>query len=178
MATQKKSSPSKKTKKSAKEKETSKSPVAQGRKAWNPFMDMDDMFKHMMARPFSRDWISPLRMDWPFHDFEHTPRVDVVDRDHEVLIRAEVPGVERDDLEIILTGTTVTFRGHAQSETEEDEGTYHHREMRRGEFSRTVSLPANVDDSAAKAKYKDGIVELTLPKLEATKRRRIEIATD
>ena len=174
MATEKKKmSSAKKTQKPA--KETPKTPATRGLMSWDPFIDMDDVFKHMVARPFSRGWVSPLRMEWPFHGFENTPRVDVIDRDHEVLIRAEVPGVERDDLEISLTGNTVTFRGHAQTETEEEKGAYHHRETRRGEFSRTVTLPADVDDSAAKAKYKDGIVELTLPKLEATQRRRIEI---
>ncbi len=176
MATGKKSSSGKKHKKPT--RQDPKPPVARAGMAWEPFVDIDDVLKHMMVRPFSRDWINPLRMEWPFHGLGHTPRVDVVDRDHEVLIRAEVPGVERDDLEISLSGNTVTFRGHAQSEAEEEKGTYHYRETRRGDFSRTVNLPADVDASAAKAQYKDGVVELTIPKLEGTKRRRIEIEAE
>jgi len=159
------------------EKEVPKKQVLQKPHGWEPFGDFDRMFGQMVGRPFSHSWVNPFRLDWPFHGLDEFPRVDVVDRDHEVVVRAEVPGVDRKDLEISLSGNTVTFRGNSKTETEEEKGVYHYRETSQGSFYRTVTLPAEVDDSNAKAKYKEGVVELTLPKVEAAKRKRVEIET-
>lgn len=144
----------------------------------DPFTEMDRWFERMMGRPWGRGWMEPLRGEWPVFGREELPRVDVVDRDTEVVVRAEVPGVPREDLEVTLSGNTVTFRGTVMREEEKEEGEYHYRETSRGEFTRTVTLPADVDGNAARAKYRDGIVELTLPKVEASQRKHIEIETE
>lgn len=135
----------------------------------------------MFEGVFPRSWMSPFRMDWPSRGemglpFEgRVPRVDVVDREHEILIRAEVPGVDKKDLEISATGDTVTLRGTTSHEQKEEREDFYRSEISRGSFSRTVALPAEVDDSKAKATFKDGILELTLPKSERAKRRRIKV---
>lgn len=143
----------------------------------SPFEEMERLFEGV----FPRRWMSPFRMEWPSWaegalPFEgRMPRVDVVDREHEVVVRAEIPGVDKRDLEISATGNTVTLRGTTSHEAKEEREDYYRSEISRGTFSRTVALPAEVDDSKAKAIFREGILELTLPKSERSKRRRIKV---
>lgn len=104
------------------------------------------------------------------------PKVDLIDRETEIVVRAELPGVSKDDLEITLAEGTVTIEAHTTEEKkEEEEGKYYRREMSRGEFRRRVGLPAEVDEAKAKATFTDGILELTLPKLEKTPKRSVRV---
>jgi len=160
------------------EKKAPTKQVMPKQRGWDPLGEFDQMFGPMMGRPFTHGWVNPFRLEWPFRGLDEFPRIDVVDRDHEVLVRAEVPGVDRKDLEISLSGNTVTFRGHSETETDDEKGVFHYHETSQGSFYRTVALPAEVDDSRAKAKYKEGVVELTLPKVETAKRKRIEIEAE
>ncbi len=138
--------------------------------------DMERMFDEFGPRGWLRHW----RHDFPSWErlmpFEgRTPRVDVIDRDEEVVIHAELPGVNKEDLDVSLTDDKVTIKGTSVHEETEEKGDYYRREMSRGEFVRTVLLPCEVDDSKAKATFKDGVMELVLPKVEPTKRRRIKV---
>lgn len=154
--------------------EKSKTAVVQARRAMSPFEEMDRLFSRMMGRPFGAGWFEPFRAEWPSLPME-LPRVDVLDRDQEVVIRAEIPGVAREDLEVTMSDNTVTFRGHSRHEEEKEEGEYHYRETSRGEFCRTIPLPADVDSEKARARHKDGIVELVLPKVKSSQRRKVEV---
>ena len=136
------------------------------------FDEMDRMFDRMMANPFRAGALRPLA------GIETSmPRVDVIDRDKEVVLRAELPGVNKDDIEVSMTDHSVTLRGKYKHEEKQEEGDYYFCETSSGEFSRTVPLPTEVDGTKAKAVYKDGMIELTLPKLEAAQRRKIDIQT-
>ncbi len=144
----------------------------------SPFEEMDRLFESFLPR----GWLRPMRWEWPSMGelaapFEgRLPKVDVVDRDSDILVRAELPGVDKKDLDISITDNTVTIHATTSHESEEEkEGEYYRREITRGTFSRTVALPAEVDADAAKASFKDGILELTVPKVEKAKRRRIEV---
>jgi HSP20 family protein len=103
------------------------------------------------------------------------PSLDVIERDDEVVVRAAVPGMKRQDLEITVSGTLLTLRGEAAKQPKEEQGEYYRAEIPHGPFERTLALPAEVDDARAKATLKDGVLELTLPKLEKARRRRIRI---
>jgi HSP20 family protein len=161
------------------EKKESKQELQQARPATalSPFEEMERMFDNY----FSRGWLSPLRREWPSWaelapPFEgKMPRVDVVDRDDEVVVKAEVPGVDKKDLDISVTDNSVTIKGSTSHEEKEEKGDYYRCEMSRGSFSRMVSLPAEVDSAKARSKFKDGVLELTLPKLKRTKRHSIKI---
>jgi HSP20 family protein len=143
----------------------------------SPFEEMERMFDNY----FSRGWLSPLRREWPSWaelaaPFEgKIPRVDVVDRDGEVVVKAELPGVDKKDLDITVTDNTVTIKGSTSHEEKEEKGDYYRCEISRGSFSRMVALPADVDSAKAKSKFKDGVLELTLPKLKKSKRHSIKI---
>ena len=149
------------------------------RRAVDPFEDMERMFEHMMSSNYPTGWLHPLRMDWPSRlTLEgNTPKVDVIDRENDILVRAEVPGVKKEDIEVTMTDDLVTIRGTAQEEEKREEGDYYYCETSRGEFSRSITLPAHVDGNKAKASYRDGVLELTLPKLQSAKRHKIDIAS-
>ena len=99
----------------------------------------------------------------------------MIDRDGEIAIKAELPGVEKKDLDVSLTEDSVTIKGSTRHEQKEEKGDYYRCEISRGEFSRTVALPAAVDTTKAKASFKDGMLELVIPKTEARKRCTINI---
>ena len=143
-----------------------------------PWEDMDRWFDEFGRR----GWLHPVSWEWPrfmegMAPFEgRMPKVDLIDRETEIVVRAELPGVSKDDLEITLAEGTVTIEAHTTAEKkEEEEGKYYRREMSRGEFRRTVGLPAEVDEAKAKATFTDGILELTLPKLEKTPKRSVRV---
>lgn len=102
------------------------------------------------------------------------PQIDIVDREAELLVRCAVPGFTKDDIEVTTTNDAVTIRGSRRAEAEE-QGEYYRKEIRSEDFLRTVHLPALVDDSKAKASYKDGILELVLPKVETARRHTVKI---
>jgi HSP20 family protein len=92
-----------------------------------------------------------------------------------VVIKAELPGVEKKDLDVSVTETSVTIKGTTSHEEKEEKGDFYRCEISRGAYARTVGLPSYVDADKAKASFKDGVLELTLPKVEKSKRRSIEI---
>lgn len=142
----------------------------------SPFEEMEHMFDNF----FSRGWMRP-RFDWPtlpkgMAPFEgKSPSVDVIERDNEVVVKAELPGVDKKDLDISVTNNTVTIKGSTSHEEKEEKGDYYRCEISRGSYSRTLSLPADVDETKSKAKFKDGILELTLPKLKKSKRHNVKV---
>ena len=103
------------------------------------------------------------------------PRVDVIDHDNSVVVKAELPGVEKKDLDVTMSDNTVTIKGEVSHEREVTKGDYYRREMSSGLFSRTITLPAEVDGAKAEATYKDGVLELTLPKVAKSKRRKVAV---
>jgi HSP20 family protein len=113
------------------------------------FDEFDNFFDDFLSRRWPRllDFNFPAGFDGGF------PKVDILDHDNEIEGQAELPGVKK----------------------EEEKGKYFRSEITRGEFQRTVSLPDNVDDANAKASFKDGILTVTLPKTEKSKRKTIEI---
>jgi len=161
------------------EKEPSKQEVqkVQSARALSPFEEMERLFEGY----FPRGWMRPFhweRPSWgelaaPFEG--KTPRVDIVDRDDELVVKAELPGVDRKDLDISMTENTVTIKGSTSHEEKEEKGDYYRSEMSRGSYSRTLALPSEVDADKAKAKFKDGVLELTLPKLKKAKRRSVKV---
>lgn len=145
-------------------------------RALSPFEEMDRMFDQY----FRRGWMRPWRMEWPgYPDLAvpemKVPKVDVVDRENEVAVKAEIPGVEKKDLDISVGEDSVTIKGSTRHEEKEEKGDFYRCEIVRGAFSRTVALPAAVDGTRAKASFKDGMLELTLPKVEKAKRHAVKV---
>ena len=138
-------------------------------------------FEHMFEDVFPKRWMRPFSFDRPSWShlpapFEgRAPSVDVVDRDKEVFVKAELPGVDKNDVEITLTGNSVSIKGSTRAEEKEEEGDYHRCEISQGSFSRTLSLPSEVDPDKAKAKFKHGVLKLTIPKVKKSTHKKITV---
>ncbi len=104
-----------------------------------------------------------------------SPALDVLQEDGDVLIRAELPGVKPEDVEITVTGDMLTISGTFHEEREQKGEQYLFQELRRGRFTRSIALPAALDRDAATANFEDGLLTLTIPKAEETKPRQIRI---
>lgn len=104
-----------------------------------------------------------------------SPKVDIIDRDDRVVVRAEVPGVEKDNLQVSVTENTVTLKGETRKEEKEEKGNYYRSEISSGSFQRTFALPCDVDGGKAKAEFKNGVLELSLPKVTKSKRHSVKI---
>ena len=141
------------------------------------FDEMDRMFDTLLHR----GWVRPFRDIWPEWTFLGerldltTPHVDLIERDEELLVRAELPGVDKKDLEIDLTDGLLTIRGERRKEEKTEEGEVYRAEITHGTFSRGLRLPQPVDFEKANAELKDGVLEVHLPKTHRTERRRIGI---
>jgi len=147
-------------------------------RAMNPFEEMERLFEQFMGRSWMRpfNWENPLWSEMAKSMEVRVPSVDVIDREEEVVVRAEIPGVDKENLEVSLSDDRLTIKGSTRQEKEEKEaGEYTRREMSRGSFTRVVTLPANVDGEKASASFKDGVLEMTLPKLKPSKRLRINV---
>jgi HSP20 family protein len=101
--------------------------------------------------------------------------VDVIDRDNEIVVKAEVPGVKKEDIKVSITDHTLTIRGATEAKKEEKRENYYFSELSKGEFARTLTLPEEVDTSGASAKVVDGMLEITLPKRESAKRHAVDV---
>jgi len=141
------------------------------------FEEMERQMERLFDSFLPGGWLRPSRWERPtLGELESwRPAVDVVDRDDEIEVRAEIPGVEKDDLEVSMSDNTVTIKGTTKREEKEEKGDYYRCETSRGSFMRTVMLPGEVNAEKAEATYKDGLLTLKLPKAEASKRRRIKI---
>lgn len=143
----------------------------------SPFEKMEQMFESY----FPAGWLHPFHWEPPSLANIHapfegkTPKVDMIDRDDEVVVKAELPGVDKKDLDISVTKNTVTIKGTTSHEEKEEKGDYYRCEISRGEYSRTMTLPAEVYEDKAKAKFKNGILELTIPKVEKSKRHSVKV---
>jgi len=141
-----------------------------------PFTEMEHWFQEMFPRamrPVDWEWPSLGHIPRPFEG--KTPRVDIVDRENEVLVKAELPGVKKEDLEVTTTDNTVSIKGSSRYEHKEEKGDYHRSEMACGVFARTLTLPAEVIADKAEARFSDGLLELTLPKRQDKKGHRVEV---
>jgi HSP20 family protein len=107
---------------------------------------------------------------------EWAPSMDVLEEDGNLVIRAELPGVQQEDVDITVHDRVLTISGQRREETETERGGYHVRERRRGAFSRSVMLPQDVDEDGIRARYEDGVLEVTVVGAAAVREpRRIQI---
>ncbi|HZN02416.1 MAG TPA: Hsp20/alpha crystallin family protein [Candidatus Polarisedimenticolia bacterium] len=103
------------------------------------------------------------------------PPVDIVEEPERLLFRAEIPGVSKDDIDIKVENGTLILRGEKKQELEVEGETSHRVERFYGAFTRSFALPATIDADKIQARYKDGVLELVLPKAEIAKPRKIQI---
>ncbi len=143
------------------------------------FEDFDQLFEDFLQRR----WPAPSPGSWPGPGVfwpgtrgsatERLPLVDVADEDTEIVVRAELPGVAKEDLDVSVVDRVLTIRASRSQEQEDRKKDYYRREIRSGQFSRSVLLPAEVDADRAQASFSDGVMNLRLPKISQSRRRKI-----
>lgn len=105
----------------------------------------------------------------------YTPPVEILQEKDEIVLRAELPGVKSEDIDITVHETTLTLKGSKKAETDEKREGYSYSERQYGEFLRTFQLPATVESEKVRAEFKDGILKVHMPLAEEAKPRKIEV---
>jgi HSP20 family protein len=138
---------------------------------WEPFggltalrREMDRLFEHVLGRE-------------ALSQGEAEPAIEVADTPEAVIVKAQVPGVSKEHLQVNVTENALTLKGEVQEDKTTEDKNYHRREFHYGAFSRTIALPTTVQAEQATAQLKDGVLEVTLPKREETKAKAIPIQT-
>ncbi len=126
----------------------------------NLFNEFDRLFERPLARTTAQEWSIAL---------------DVAEKEDNYLVKATVPGINPDELEITLEDDVLTLKGEIKKEDDVEDAKYHVRERRYGAFSRSIRFPVAVDGDAVEATYSNGILSLHIPKAEAVKPKRITI---
>jgi HSP20 family protein len=146
----------------------------QRRDEWNPFRDLLDLQKEMnrlfdtsLSRSFERkDFLT---------DGFWAPAVDIHEEKDKYIIKADLPGIKQEELDVSVEDDTLTIRGERKLEKEEKQKNYYRSERAYGAFQRSFALPSSVDAAKINASYKDGVLHITIPKTEETKKKSIKI---
>jgi HSP20 family protein len=142
---------------------------------WDPFVELEDVSKHL-NRIFGK---FPARTE-PSRELLTTadwaPNVDITETDSAYLIKGEIPGVNKEDVKVNIEDGMLTMSGERKQEKEEKGKKFHRIERTYGSFMRSFRLPDNVDEAAVKAEFKDGMLNVTLPKSTQTKNKSISVS--
>jgi HSP20 family protein len=139
---------------------------------WQPFGDFDDAFNRLMPSLFSR---FPRSATENGGKFEWAPSADISETDQEYLIRAELPAVKKEDVKVTLDQGMITIHGERTEDKETKDEKFHRVESFRGAFSRSFSVPDNIDDKGIRAESKDGVLTIRLPKTKASTAKTVEV---
>ncbi|MBD3233609.1 MAG: Hsp20 family protein [candidate division Zixibacteria bacterium] len=113
--------------------------------------------------------------DWPGYPSQWAPMVDINENKNAIIMRAEMPGVKKEDLEVSVDERTLTICGEKKDEHLEDDEGFYRSERSFGHFCRHFSLPHSVDSNGIKARYNDGILKVSMPKIKDTKRQVVDV---
>ncbi|HJZ79664.1 MAG TPA: Hsp20/alpha crystallin family protein [Pyrinomonadaceae bacterium] len=151
-----------------------------------PFMrrfseEMDRLFEDF---GLGRGWLAP-GFERSLDQLENlrtgawAPQIEVLERDNKLIVRADLPGMTKDDIQVDLEDNSLIVRGERRSEREDDEEGYYRSERSYGSFYRRVPLPSGVNAEDASADFRDGVLEITMPapKRSGAKRRQLDIGT-
>ncbi len=138
---------------------------------WEPAREFTSL-RDAMERLFDEAFTAPVRFA---PDSFSVPAVDMYQTDSEVVVKAALPGVKAEDVQISVTGELLTIKGETKQKEERAEKTYHIRERRWGAFERCLGLPTDVVADKAKAEFENGVLTITLPKAEEVKPKTIAV---
>ena len=158
-----------------KEKESKEIVKVQPSRALSPFEEMERRIEDFFRRPFSLfgpSWLPRLRMP----EFEETsPTVDIFEEGHDIVMKAELPGMKKEDIEVNITDDIITLSGEKKKEEKIEKKNYHRLERSYGSFVRSFRLPTEVQTEQVKAQFKDGILEIRVPKTEEAKKKEKKV---
>ena len=141
---------------------------------WDPLREFEDMFDRYTragGAPRAGGQEAIASGDW-------APRVDIAETDEAFSVKAELPDINKDDVTVTIDNGVLTIKGERKQEKEEKGKKFHRIERHYGSFYRSFTLPANVDESAVKATFKDGMLTLSIPKTEEAKPKTVNVKVD
>lgn len=143
-----------------------------------PIEEVERLFERLMPQA----WMPAATWNWPIwrglDDLQQSsriPSVDIIDYDQEILIRVELPGVEKKDIDVSVSDHSLNIKGCTKRPESEEKYQYFRCEISQGDFSRKMELPNGVDSTRISASLQDGVLEIHLPKNEQIKRRSVEV---
>ena len=144
--------------------------------ARKPLQSMEDFIETLFSRPWMEPmgWRRPLLAELEGFELKF-PRVDMVDREKELLVRAELPGIKKDELEITIADDFLTISVQREASEKEESEDFYRAEMSRGSLERSIPLPVDVVGDKAKAELKDGVLELVIPKATESRRHKVDV---
>jgi HSP20 family protein len=140
---------------------------------WDPMQEMMTL-RNAMDRLFDSAFVGS-NLGWQPENLDMA--VDVIENADGFVVKASLPGIKPEDLEITYNNNVLTIKGEIKEEKDIEEKRYHLRERHYGSFSRSLSLPGNVKTDAIQANFEQGVLRLTLPKSEEAKPKRIPVQT-
>jgi HSP20 family protein len=145
---------------------------------WNPWGELAEMERRMdetMRYPLMT-WRQPLFW-WraPTENIAWLPSLEMYEKEDKVVVRAEIPGMKQEDIDISVEDSTLTIKGERKAESEVKDEDYYRCELSYGRFSRSIALPSKVQAEKVAASYDDGILEITLPKAPEAKPKKIAV---
>ncbi len=151
---------------------------AEPARAISPFEEMEKRFEDLIRRPFSMfgpSWFPAIRMP---EMGDISAKVDIFEEGSEVVVKAELPGMKKEDITVNLTDNVVTVSGEKKNEEKVEKKDYYRIERSYGSFCRSFSLPREVQSDKAKASFKDGVLEVRVPKTEEAVRKEKKITVE
>lgn len=164
-----------------KEKEKEKGKETREVAPWRPFSELSRMereMERMFGDFFSRPWFG---LRWPERLREigfREPAIEVYEEKDDVVVKAEIPGIKKEELEVNITDDLLTIKGEKKKEEEVKEKGYYYSERSYGSFERSIEIPRAVHADKARASFKDGILEVRLPKTEEAKRKEVKLKVE
>ncbi len=140
---------------------------------WNPAQDMLSL-REAMDRLFEESFLRPDLLGFGDNPAGALP-LDVYETENNIVVKATVPGVKPEDIEVTITGDLLTIKGESKSEEKTEKRNYLRQERRYGSFCRQVSLPVSVDSNGVQATFEHGVLSLELPKVEAAKAKTVKV---
>ena len=148
-------------------------PYREGKSWFDPLNGLDSLQSEIgnFLRPMSK----LIGEDGGIFEREWRPAIDVYDSDNALLVKADIPGLKKDEIDVSIHDGTLTIKGEKKMENEVNEENYFRSERFYGSFTRSIQLPTEVERDKVTATYKDGVLELKLPKREEAKTKRISV---
>ncbi len=140
---------------------------------WDPFRDLNTLQDRMnrLFEEANRGW----KADEPSSTTSWSPAVDIYETDADIIVKAEVPGMDQKHIDLSLENNVLTLKGNRQFDKEAKDENYHRIERAYGGFSRSFSIPAVVDEAMIRADYNEGVLTIVLPKTQKAKPKQIKI---
>ncbi len=142
---------------------------------WSPFRELEELgrrFEDIFVRPS----LSAMWRHLPVEVRGWVPSIEVFEKEDKYVVKAELPGMKEEDIDVSVVGDTLTIKGERKAESEVKEEDYYCCERSYGSFFRSMALPSNADVKKVEASYEDGVLEVSLPKVAEVKPKKISVS--